>query len=119
MKWQTKEKFKNMESESKIKCSHYPFNYENAKRRQNMSEEEQAVDDYINGSINKIPDNRKELVREKMLKSRWIPYEEQKPPSEKRILEKTQNGSVGVVWFNGIQRWDGILKITHWKPLLK
>ena len=80
--------------------------------------EEVVVDYYINDSMNKIPDKRKELVREKMLTSRWIPYEEQKPPSEKRIFTKNRDGNFYVEWFYG-SRGEGLCEITHWKPLIK
>ena len=53
---------------------------------------ETAVDYYVRDSMNKIPDSRKELVREKMLANQWIPYEEQKAPSDTRILTKNKEG---------------------------
>ena len=65
-----------------------------------------------------IPDSRKELVREKLLTSEWISYEEQKPPTDTRILTKSREGCVMVEWFYG-RRGDGILEITHWKLLIK
>ena len=68
--------------------------------------------------LNEISDSRKEFVREKMLASEWIPYEEQKPPSETKILAKYKSGDIFVEWFYGLQE-DGILEITHWKPLVK
>lgn len=76
-----------------------------------------AIDYYINEFMSKIPNRRIELVREKMLTSKWISCEEQKPPSEKRILAKYKDGSVCLGWFYGF-KGDEILKITHWKPLL-
>jgi len=77
-----------------------------------------AVDYYVRDSCNKISDCRKELVREKMLTSRWIPYEEQKPPSNTRILAKYKDGTIYVEGFYGFNV-TGILEITHWKPLVK
>ena len=79
---------------------------------------ETEIDYYVSDSSNKISDDRKELVREKMLTSRWIPYEEQKPPYGKRILVKYREGTVYVVWFYG-RKGTGILEITNWKPLIK
>ena len=68
--------------------------------------------------VSEIPDSRKELVREKLLTSEWIPYKEQKPPSDTRILAKYRGGDIYVEWFYGHQG-DGILEITHWKSLIK
>jgi len=82
------------------------------------TELEEAIDYYVNDSMNKISDDRKELVREKMLTSRWIPYEEQKPPSETRILTINRAGNVYVEWFYG-RRGTGINEITHWKSLIR
>jgi hypothetical protein len=80
-----------------------------------MKETEEVVVGYY---VNELPEKRRELVREKMLASKWIPYEEQKPPSETRILAKYRDGSIYVEWFYGFQG-EGILEITHWKPLIK
>ena len=77
-----------------------------------------AVDYYISENLNKSPNSRKALVREKLLTSEWIPCEEQKPPSETRILARYKDGSVCLGWFYGFQG-DGVLKVTHWKPLIK
>ena len=77
-----------------------------------------AVDYYISESLYKIPNRRKKLVREKMLTSEWIPCEERKPPSKTRILAKYKNGSICVGYHYGFQR-NGVLKVTHWKPLVK
>jgi len=76
-----------------------------------------AVDYYIE-CVDKIPNSRKKLVREKLLTSEWIPCEEQKPPSQSRILAKYKDGSVCLGWFYGFQG-NGIFKVTHWKPLIK
>jgi hypothetical protein len=81
------------------------------------TELETALDYYVRDS-NNVSDDRKELVREKMLTSCWIPYEEQKPSSDTRILAKYREGTVYVEWFYGRQG-TGILEITHWKPLIK
>jgi hypothetical protein len=77
-----------------------------------------AVDYYINDSINKISDNKKKLVREKLLASKWISFEEQKPRCGHRILEKTQGEKFYVAWYYG-SCLQGPLKMTHWKPLIK
>ena len=76
-----------------------------------------AVDYYINSS-SKIPNRRKRFVREKLLASEWISCEEQNPPSRTKILAKYKNGSVYVGLFYGFHG-DGVLKVTHWKPLIK
>jgi len=81
------------------------------------TELETAIDYYVRDR-NNVSDDRKESVREKMLPSSWIPYEEQKPPSETGILTKNREGTVYVEWFYG-RRGTGILEITHWKPLIK
>ena len=77
-----------------------------------------AVDYYISESMNQVPNRKKELVREKLLTSEWIPCEKQKPPLETRILAKYKDGSVCIGWIYGFQG-DGVLKVTHWKPLIK
>jgi len=79
---------------------------------------ETEIDYYVRDSSYKISDDRKELVREKMLTNRWIPYEEQKPPLETRILTRNREGTAYVEWFDG-RRGTGVLEITHWKPLVK
>ena len=76
-----------------------------------------AVDYYINYS-NKIPDSRKELVREKMLTSEWIPCAEQNPPPQARVLARYIDGSVCIGWNYGFLG-NGTTNITHWKPLIK
>ena len=77
-----------------------------------------AVEYYISENMNRVPNRKKELVREKMLTSEWIPFDKQEPPSETRILARYKDGSVCVGWIYGFQG-DGVLKVTHWKPLIK
>ena len=77
-----------------------------------------AVDYYISESMFRIPNRRKELVRQKLLSSEWIPWEERKPPLKSKILAKYKNGNVCVGCLYGFQG-DGVLKVTHWKPLVK
>jgi len=87
-------------------------------KRHNMSEEELTIDNYLLYRMDKIPENRREFVREKLLASRWIPYEEQKPPLERMILTKQPNGTTYGRKYDGCQG-EGISKITHWKFLIE
>ena len=83
-----------------------------------MTKEQRNLEIALNCYLSDIPDNRKELVREKLIASEWIPYKEHKPPYGTRILTKIREGDFFVEWFDG-RRGDGILEITHWKPLIK
>jgi len=91
--------------------SDLPYNIDMLNEQREM---EIALDCYVYA----LPESRRELVREKMRTSEWIAYEEQKLPTETRIMTKIRNGDIFVEWFYG-RRGEGILEITHWKPLIK
>ena len=83
-----------------------------------MLNEQREMEIALDCYVCDIPESRRELVREKMRASEWISYDEQKPPTETRIMTKSREGAIFAEWFYGC-REEGILEITHWKPLIK